>query len=57
VDYSKKKIEFGSLGGCMNGWTNLGVMLTNYALWLPLKCPCCFKGLKINLNGLGSILT
>jgi hypothetical protein len=23
------------LGGCMNGWTNLGVTPTNYALWLP----------------------
>ncbi len=23
-------------GGCMNGWTNLGVTPTNYALWLPL---------------------
>jgi len=28
----------------MVGWTNLGVMPTNFALWLPLQCPCDFIG-------------
>jgi hypothetical protein len=37
----------------MVGWTNLGVVPTNFALCLSLQCPCHFISFKIYSNGLG----